>query len=49
MAAGSVKRKAIAEEEGTTVLAIGGWPDRAFAPSAWEAVFEANARETPSE
>ena len=40
---GSVKRKAIAEEEGTTVLAIGAWPDKAFVPSAWEWVFEAYA------
>jgi len=41
---GAVKRKAITEEEGTTVLAIGGWPDKVFVPSAWEWVFEAYAK-----
>jgi hypothetical protein len=40
-----VKRKAIAEEEGTTVLAVGGWPDKPFEPSAWEWWFEAYANE----
>ena len=40
---GSVKRKAIAEEEGTTVLAIGGWPDKPFVASAWEWFFAAYA------
>ena len=29
-------RSAVAEEPGTTVIAVGGWPDRAFEPSAWE-------------
>ena len=24
------------QEEGTTVLAVGGWPDKAFEPSGWE-------------
>jgi len=37
-----VTRKAVAEEEGTTVLAVGGWPDRAFEPSQWEWYFEAS-------
>jgi tetratricopeptide (TPR) repeat protein len=37
----SVKRVAVAEEEGTTVLAVGGWRDRAFEPSAWEWYFTA--------
>lgn len=32
----SVVRHAIAREPGTTVFCIGGWPDRAFEPSAWE-------------
>ncbi len=32
---------AIAEEEGTTVLAVGGWRDRPFQPSGWEWCFEA--------
>jgi hypothetical protein len=40
-----VRRKAVAEEEGTTVLAVGGWPDKPFAPSAWEWYFEAYGRE----
>jgi tetratricopeptide (TPR) repeat protein len=39
-----VKRVAIAEEEGTTVLAVGGWPERPFEPSAWEWFFEAYAQ-----
>jgi tetratricopeptide (TPR) repeat protein len=39
-----VLRVAIAEEEGTTVLALGGWPDRAFEPSGWEWLFEALGR-----
>lgn len=39
-----VRRKAVAEENGTTVLAIGGWPDRAFEPSPWEWWFEAYAQ-----
>jgi hypothetical protein len=40
-----VKRKAVAEEDGTTVLAVGGWPDKPFEPSAWEWYFEAYAHE----
>ena len=40
-----VSRKAVSEEEGTTVLALGGWPDKPFAPSAWEWYFEAYAHE----
>lgn len=39
-----VLRVAVAEEEGTTVLAVGGWPDRAFEPSGWEWAFEAYGR-----
>jgi hypothetical protein len=42
---GDVLRKAVSKEEGTTVLAVGGWPDRAFEPSVWEWFFEAYARE----
>jgi len=41
---GDVKRKAVSEEDGTTVLAVGGWPDRAFEPSVWEWYFEADAQ-----
>jgi hypothetical protein len=41
---GDVTRKAVSEEDGTTVLAVGGWPDTAFEPSAWEWYFEANAQ-----
>jgi hypothetical protein len=44
----SVKRLAIAEEEGTTVLAIGAKPGEAFKPSVWEWVFEGYAT-TPDE
>jgi len=40
-----VTRKAVAEEEGTTVLAFGGWPDRPFEPSQWEWYFEASEHE----
>jgi mannose-6-phosphate isomerase-like protein (cupin superfamily) len=40
-----VKRKAVSEEEGTTVLAVGGWPGKPFEPSAWEWWFEAYAAE----
>lgn len=35
----SVQREATAEQAGTTVLAIGGKPGQAYAPSAWEAYF----------
>ena len=31
-----VRRKAVATEPGTTVLAVGGWPGRPFTVSAWE-------------
>lgn len=34
-------RSAASQQEGTTVLAVGGWPDRAFEPSGWEWPFEA--------
>ena len=44
----SVKRLAIAEEEGTTVLAVGAKPGEAFTPSVWEWVFEGYAT-TPDE
>jgi tetratricopeptide (TPR) repeat protein len=37
----TVRRKAVAEEEGTTVLAVGGWTDKPFEPSAWEWYFTA--------
>ena len=36
-----VLRQAVSVEEGTTVLAVGGWPDKAFEPSGWEWTFEA--------
>jgi len=39
-----VTRVAVAEEEGTTVLAFGAEPDAAFTPSAWEWFFDAYAR-----
>ena len=42
---GDVQRKAVSEESGTTVLALGGWPEKPFAPSAWEWFFEAYAQE----
>jgi hypothetical protein len=44
----SVKRLAIAEEEGTTVLAVGAKPGAVFEPSVWEWVFEGYAT-TPEE
>jgi hypothetical protein len=37
----ALKRAAIAEEEGTLVLAVGGEPDRAFEISPWECYFAA--------
>jgi hypothetical protein len=43
-----IKRKAVSEEHGTTVLALGASPDSAYEPSAWEWWFEAYAR-TPEE
>src|SRR3954454_7337409 len=44
----TLKRVARSEEEGTTVLAVGGWPDKPFEPSSWERIFEAYAQ-TPEE
>ena len=35
----TVQRHARAEEPGTSVLAVGGKPDEAYAPSAWEVYF----------
>ena len=32
----SLVRSAVAEEAGTTVLCVGGWPERAFEASEWE-------------
>jgi tetratricopeptide (TPR) repeat protein len=32
----AAKRKAVAEEAGTTVLIVGGMPGKAFTPSPWE-------------
>lgn len=37
----AVLRSATSQADGTTVLAVGGWPDRAFEPSGWEWPFEA--------
>jgi tetratricopeptide (TPR) repeat protein len=37
----NVLRSAVSQEDGTTVLAVGGWPDKAFEPSGWEWRFEA--------
>jgi len=37
----AVRRHAVAEEPGTLVLAVGGWPGRPFEPSAWEWWFRA--------
>ena len=36
-----IVRSATSQEDGTTVLAVGGWPDKAFEPSGWEWRFEA--------
>jgi tetratricopeptide (TPR) repeat protein len=36
-----VVRSARSQADGTTVLAVGGWPDKAFEPSGWEWRFEA--------
>jgi tetratricopeptide (TPR) repeat protein len=36
-----VLRSARSQEDGTTVLAVGGWRDKAFEPSGWEWRFEA--------
>jgi mannose-6-phosphate isomerase-like protein (cupin superfamily) len=43
----SVRRRARAEEPGTLVLAIGGKPGEAYAPSAWEWYFEAERFRDP--
>lgn len=40
-----VKRVAVAEAEGTTVLAVGGKPGEAFTPSGWEWVFVASTQQ----
>ena len=32
----TAERKAVATEDGTVVLSLGGWSDRAFKPSEWE-------------
>ena len=37
----AVKRVAVAEEEGSVVLAVGGEPGRAYDPSPWEHTFSA--------
>ena len=37
----AVRRQAVAEEAGTTVLVVGGVPGQAFHPSPWEAWLEA--------
>ena len=42
-----VRRYATAAEPGTTVLAIGGKPDEAYTPSAWEWYFEAERFRDP--
>jgi hypothetical protein len=39
----SVRRHAVADEPGTTVLSLGGWRDRPFEVSSWEARFRATA------
>ena len=36
-----VLRSATSQDEGTIVLAVGGWPDKAFEPSGWEERFVA--------
>jgi hypothetical protein len=41
-----LKRLAVAEEEGTTVLAIGGKAGEAFSPSPWEWFFQAYEQPT---
>jgi tetratricopeptide (TPR) repeat protein len=38
----AVKRHAVADEPGTAVLSFGGWRDRAFTVSSWEARFRAS-------
>ena len=39
----SVRRHATADEPGTTILSFGGWRDRPFEVSGWEARFRATA------
>jgi hypothetical protein len=39
----SVRRHAVADEPGTTVLSFGGWRDRPFEVSGWESRFRATA------
>ena len=39
----AVRRHAVADEPGTTVLSFGGWRDRRFEVSGWEARFRATA------
>jgi hypothetical protein len=39
----SVRRHVVADEPGTTVLSFGGWRDRPFEVSGWEARFRASA------
>ncbi len=34
-----VRRGATALEDGTVVLAVGGWPDRAYRPLPWEPIY----------
>ena len=41
----ALERVARSQEEGTIVLAVGGWPDKPFEPSSWEWFFEAYAQE----
>jgi hypothetical protein len=41
----AVKRTAVAQEPGTTVLAVGAKPGEAFQPSAWELGFRATQME----
>jgi len=41
-----VKRKAVSQEDGTPVLAVGARPGEAFTPSAWEWYFQAYAQPT---
>jgi tetratricopeptide (TPR) repeat protein len=43
----AVRRYASAAEPGTTVLAVGGKPGEAYAPSAWEWYFEAERFRDP--
>ena len=40
----TLKRVAVAEEAGTTVLAVGGKPGEAYTPSSWEWFFAAYAQ-----